>query len=279
MARRVQLPESKIRRRRRVRRVRLLIMLGIALLLLLGVLIGLSWLPFIRIHAVEVEGLTTLSTSTVEQFAREKIDGRMLFVIPRNNIFLYPKAAIIAGVLHEFPKLNAVNIHAENFETILLTGKERETKALWCGETNNTLGDCRLMDETGFVFEPDLSLNAPSYVRYMGAASTSVGYTAKTEPLQYLTPVEFAALAALIDALSTYEEINPVTSVFVDEHRDVYARFANNFVLIFALKDVKGDVYQRFTLALASQPFLNKKTSDFEYLDLRFGDKLYYKER
>ena len=53
--------------------------------------------------------------------------------------------------------------------------------------------------------------------------------------------------------------------------------FASGFVLKFALSDAGGDVFERFSLALAAEPFLGRSLSDFLYLDLRFGDKLYYK--
>jgi len=49
--------------------------------------------------------------------------------------------------------------------------------------------------------------------------------------------------------------------------------------VIFALSDSGGDVYERFVLALTAEPFEGRSTGDFEYLDLRFGDRLYYKLR
>ena len=54
-------------------------------------------------------------------------------------------------------------------------------------------------------------------------------------------------------------------------------RFADNFTLIFTLVDQGGDVFERLTLALTSGPMAAHKLGDFQYLDLRFGDKLYYK--
>ena len=46
---------------------------------------------------------------------------------------------------------------------------------------------------------------------------------------------------------------------------------------MFALGDDGGDVFDRFSLALQSDLFKKHALSDFDYLDLRFGDKLYYK--
>ncbi|MES2006935.1 MAG: hypothetical protein V4436_02375, partial [Patescibacteria group bacterium] len=113
MARRVVLPESRIRQRRRIRRARLAIVLGVLFLIIFGVVVGLSWLPYIRIHAISVSGNETVSTSTIEAFVKEKIDGRALLVFPKDNIALYPRRAISNALLSEFPTLKEVGVRAE----------------------------------------------------------------------------------------------------------------------------------------------------------------------
>ncbi len=273
MARRVTLPESKLKRKKRIQRTRLAILLGVLFILLAGAVVGVSWIPQIRIHSVEVAGAETVATSTIEQFASDLLVGRTLLVLPKNSIFLYPKKQIIDGLTREHPEFKEVSVHASNFETIEVSVVERHAKALWCDASSN----CRLMDENGFVYAPDLLLDAPAFVRYSGEASSTPGYTSKVEPLQYVTPDGFVALAALVASLDDNQKDTTIDSVDVDANSDVHAHFANGFTLIFALKDAKKDVYQRFTLALASQPFLNHTIGDFEYLDLRFGDKLYYR--
>lgn len=279
MARRVTLPESRLKRRKRVRRVRLLIALSVLLLLLLGIVIGLSWVPFIRIHMVEVRGTETIATSTLEEFVNGEIEGKMIFVLPKNNIFLYPKQNIISKLLARYPTLKGANVRAQNFETIGVEVAERKPRALWCGENKSDGDQCYLMDETGFAYaEAPAYENAP-YVRYFGAATTTEGFTSSITPKQFLTAENFAALLALVDALAAHQKNSLIKEAEVDSHSDVYLAFSNGFTLIFSLKDAKGDVFERFTLALASGPFLNKSIADFEYLDLRFGDKLYYRER
>jgi len=43
------------------------------------------------------------------------------------------------------------------------------------------------------------------------------------------------------------------------------------------VSDSGADVLERIALALQSEPFAKRSLTDFAYLDLRFGDKLYYK--
>lgn len=279
MASRVQLPQSRLKRRKRVRRTRLAIALGVLLVLVLGIIAGLSWLPIIRIHSVEVVGAQTIAADNVQQFVADKLTGRKFFVLPANNIFFYPKKEIRDRLHNEYPVLKDISIRAKNFETVEVTLTEREPKALWCGEARDETGGCRLMDETGFVYSADLGLTLPSFVRYTGAASTTKGFTGVVEPVQYLDSAEFEALSALVAALAQNQSQTEIISADVDAHQDVRVVFGNGFMLIFSLKDAGGDVYERFVLALSAEPFKDKNLSGFEYLDLRFGDKLYYKAR
>jgi len=258
-------------------RVRLAIVAGIGLVLLAGLVVGLSWLPIIRVQSVDVSGAQSLSTSTIESFADAALKGRDLLVFPRDNIFFYPKKQIQSGLLSNFPELSSASVRAENFQTIEVAVAEREPAALWCGQTADAASDCRLMDASGFAYASDALLNEPSLVRYEGEATTTKGYVSSLIPLQFLTPAEFKPLSALVSALDQNQQAASIDEVEVDGSGDVHAHFSNGFTLLFALSDAGGDVFQRFMLALASEPFLNKTVGDFDYLDLRFGDKLYYK--
>ncbi len=261
---RVDLPQSRLRARRKRMRTRLaLVSLG-ALALLAAILVGLTHLPFLQVYEVTVSGQKTLASSTVAGYIHEQIAGYYLLVVPKRNIFIYPKRAIADGLLKQFPELRAADVHADDFHTIAAELVEREPKALWCEGTR-----CFLMDQTGVVYA------------YTGGEDKFVSYRGATEgeslPRQYLAPDMFESLFALVDAVSQKLPDTPVEEVTVDSHQDGEATLSNGFRLRFALNDAGGDVFERFTLALTSEPFLENDLSQFEYLDLRFGDKLYYK--
>lgn len=234
--------------------------------LLFAVVVGLSYLPFLQIRGVEVSGTKTLATSTVAGYIRERIAGSYLLVIPKRNIFIYPKRALADGLLKRFPELRAADVHASNFHAIAADVVEREPKALWCQGSS-----CYLMDQGGVVYA-----YAPA-----GSAGSFVSYSGRTEgaslPRQYLTPEKFESLFALVDAISQKVPDTPVAAVSIDAQNDAEATLSNGFALKFAVGDAGGDVFERFTLALASGPFAEHALGDFEYLDLRFGDKLYYR--
>lgn len=264
---RVDLPQSRLRTRRRRRRWLLGGALALALLLILGGLAWASRAPFLRVTSVQVIGAQAVASTSIAQFAWDELSGAYGWLFARNNIFLYPRQTIAGQLLLQNPSLRAVDVHAQDFHTVVIKVTERTPVALWCDTY------CYYMDEQGFVYAPAPQDGTPAYISYQGpiATTTEVGLR------QYLTTEEFQSLAALMAALAQKMPDNPVGQVAVDDNLDTRVYFQNSFLLMFNLKDDGGDVFERFILALSSDVFKDKTTADFEYLDLRFGDKLYYK--
>jgi len=245
-----------------------MLLLAVALaVVLIGLFAGASHLPFLQISGVALSGNRTLASTTLTAFVEEKLEGAYWYIFPKRNIFLYPKREIRDALLAEHPLLSAAEVHAQDFQTIAVQVVEREPRALWCDS------GCYFMDETGAVYAPAPSFSSPVYASYHGALSGGKW------PKQYLAPESFSALAALVDAVVRELAAEELSGVYVDRAGDVSMRFASGFELRFVLGDSEGDIFERFTLALTAEPFAGKSMSEFEYLDLRFGDKLYYKQK
>jgi len=271
---RVALPQSKIKQRRKQRRIRIAIFVAGLLVLLVGGVAGASWIPAVRISEVRVQGVQVASVKEVAQFVADELKGRTMLVFPKNSIFLYPKDIIAEKLQTTFPVLHSARIRAQvpsSFHTITVSVAEREPQALWCGETTEEA--CAFVDSGGIVYARAPEFSDAVYARYMGP----VEYLEEdgAYPKQFLTPQKFMALSALVKALGN--EVGPIDRVVVSAEEDVKLLFVNGFYILFSALDDGGDVFERFTIARGSEPLKGRSLSDFLYLDLRFGDKLYYK--
>lgn len=269
MAPRVVLPESRLRARRRKRRLLAVGGAVLSLVLLCGGVVWLSYASFMRVERVVVSGNKTLASSTVVAIVEKELVGTYGYVFPRNNIFIYPKAEIRAAITERFPVLKQADIHAIDFKSIEVVLVEREPRALWCGGVGAP-EPCVFMDDTGVVYAPAPEFSAPVYVSYYGAANGT------RLPKQFLTPATFEALSAFVDAVSQREGLG-VLGVSVGENGDTELVLEGDFTLKFSTEDDSGDVFERYVLARTAEPFVGKELSEFLYVDLRFGDKLYYK--
>ncbi len=264
---RVALPESRLKSRKRKYRLRLLTVFCVFVGILCGLIVGLAHIPVLQVQHITVSGTQTLSSSTIRTFVESRIEGEYALVIPKRNIFLYPKQQINEALLALYPVLASADVHAGDFQTITVNVVERSPRALWCSET----GGCLFMDENGIIYADAPTFSAPVYVMYYGVASGD------TLPKQYLTAAQFQSLSALVDAIGLKLPNEQITAVQVDAQNDVHVQFVSGFELKFALADASGDIFERFTLALTNPPFSDHPLSAIAYLDLRFGDKLYYK--
>ncbi len=272
---RVDLPESKLKQRRRRRRIRLVILAFFVACVALSGAVALAHVRAIRISTIITEGQSAVPAETIREIAQRALAGRYGYLFPRDNIFLYPKTRIERALLAELPTVKTAELSAQNFTTLGIQVLERTPRARWCPSTGSGQADggdgCYLADEDGVVYAP---ATTTGFLAYYGPAE------GERLPRQYLHTEEFHSLTALVDALAQKEGVSAVESVSVDENgRDVRVRFAGGFMLLFSLADDGGDIFERFSLALTAEPFLNRPLSAFEYLDLRFGDKLYYKSK
>ena len=295
-------PESRLReRRRKARSARLAILCGLVFLFFVG-LILLSRAPFLRVTTVKVAGASSPIVPQVEAAARAQMLGAYGYLFARNNILLYPHARIVASLLTQFPQLKSVSVRTENVHTIEVSVVERQSVALWCGAggqsdqvsqifsasssalarvsnlsapalTSTLLAkqECFFIDSNGRVYAPATNDTQGDYQKYFGVVA------GQGLPKQYLTPEQFISLAAFVAALGGASGGERVAGVEVDDQMNGVVHFVSGFELRFLLGDGPGDVLQRFALAQTSSAFAGHKLADFAYLDLRFGDKIYYK--
>ncbi len=274
---RVALPQSKVRARRKRQRIIIASFVLTIAVLIFGGLVWLAHASFLRSTTAEVSGATTLDPQTISNAVLSDLSGSYLYLFPKNNIFLYPKQQTEADLLTQLPTIAKVTIGAKNFTALGVTVTERARKALWCGSSTTDPSACFWLDQDGLAYAAAssvaLGLEASStYEHYYGSLTGDA-------PQHFVTPEQFHALSALVDALSQSQTDNSITSIEVGDTGDVRITFANNFALLFSLTSAGADVYQRFNLALTSDVFTGHQLGDFQYLDLRFGDKLYYKLR
>lgn len=264
---RIALGESRVRARRRRRRILLgTIAVGLVVIVFAGAVL-LSRAPFLQVTSVVVSGAGAVGSTTIQGLAEQEMAEDYLYFFSKHNIFLYPKQGIEQGLLQKFPTLQSAAVQAENFHTVSIAVTERKPVALWCGEDASAESGCYLLDADGFAYAPAPEYSGDAFEHYYGALATSTRH--------YLSPDEFRSLSALVAAIAGKETNEGVQSVFVDAQNDAHLVLSGGCEVRFGASD--EGVFQRFTLALTADPFTAHPLSDFEYLDLRFGDKIYYK--
>lgn len=263
------LPVSKLRERRKRRRVLFAVGILLTILVVASGVVGILWMPQLRIEGVEVVGASTAGAQTIEERVGPLLAGTYAYILPKDNIFLFPQDEIQKLLLNDFPTFQNVAVNRKNLQTIRIEIIERKATAIWCGESSAS--PCYLLDTSGNAYTPAADFSDEVYVKFYGPLQAGTSR-------QFMTPEAFLETSALVEALRAQTPSDQPRSVTIKDN-EVTVAFESGFTLLYMVESSAEGVLERFSLTLSSEPFKNKTTQDFLYVDLRFGDKLYYKPR
>ncbi|QQG37714.1 MAG: hypothetical protein HYS26_03735 [Candidatus Kaiserbacteria bacterium] len=257
---------SPLRWRRR--RTRALIAL-VALTVLAAAGFGLSWLsysPQFTIQSIAVTGAKAVPTNLIVRFVETKLYSGAFTALSRSNIFLYPRRAIEEELADFFPRIRTAAITRESLLATAITVMvaEREPYARWCeGQT------CYLLDDEGFIFASATSTQPATAQIYRGDLEAGVPPIGKT----FLSG-RFAGVEALVQRLG--QAGFEVREVSAESDKDFLLTLAKGYALKVSYGSDSPGLVGNLELVLSS-PTLRGKENELEYVDLRFGNRVYYK--
>ncbi len=251
-----------------------------ALVLLIIAYAGLGWglshekVTITTVHVVDndVVDAEALVTTVRQGFGVTR--GLLLY---GGTIFTYDKSAIVADLLYTYPRLKSVTLKAKKIDTLELTVVEREAVAQWCSEKEANLEvelpSCYLLDEDGFVFER-IDSRQNGLIVYKGDLA---GEALR----QNLLHDDFARVQDFVNKLKIEVDINVNMVILLDGEFEVQSE--DHPLLKIKLDDNLKRVLSYVQVTLDSQEykdFVNEETTEGakeHYIDLRFGNRVYYK--
>jgi hypothetical protein len=228
-------------------------------------------LPSVTIAKVSVSGTDLVSAEAVRAIALAKLSGSYGYLVPHANALVAPDGAIRSAVMAAFPPVASVSVTRKGFTEMDLAVTEREPSALWCAgdapsEPAEASADCYLMDAGGFVYAT--STPEEPFVRYYGGLSADpVGQT-------YLAGA-FPDLSKVVSGVAASLNRTPAVVAVDAATPDVSLTFRGGGVLRFERSEDPASTIQNIASVFASQSL--KDHPAFEYVDFRFGDKVYVK--
>lgn len=243
-------------------------------IVLAGLLAWVSrWRPFV-LSEVVVSGTSVVDPGEIESFVRGELAGSSRLIFPRASKFLYPKGEIASDLLNAFPRLRVAKLESRG-SRLEVKVAERVPAYLWCrGMPGGERASCYFLDEEGFVFSDAPSFSGNAYFTFYGYF---YGYFDDAAPLRqwYVSRQDFAEIARLLKAAA---DAGVAADAFVIEGSDYSLHLASGGSVRFR-KDQDLGVVADTIVALAEDTklFSKKGASALEYVDLRFGNKIYYR--
>lgn len=276
------LKPSKLRRRRR--KIFALKTLSF-FFVLIGFVFLLSWLSkmqTIQIENIKISGNSTISDNEIIDFVKTETLSKYFRLFSKNSIFLYPRKSIEKTLAENFKKIETISVKSQGLKNILVNMSERKPNSLWCvvsaedgmvGNKNSEI--CYFLDKEGLIFSkaPDFSGN--SFLRYYGLIDGEEDPIGKN----YVTREKFKEISKFIDSLgilgikvatfraetnNDYQIVLKNEIKIILDDKQSFDKTLENIQSILSEVDLKGDYSPN------NPPRIN-------YIDLRFGNKVYLK--
>ena len=266
-------------RRRKIRTIKLSIGVAVFVVAAIGV-VWLSRIEQVNIKTIVIVGNSAVTETQLKQVVAEQLRGTYALLFPRTNILFFPRSSITASVRDAFDRIFDAEIVVEDSQTIKLIVKERQPFALYCGDTfidtREVLGQCSFLDERGFIFAraPDFIGNI--FFKYFGKTATQTsGGPYELLGLEYMPQDKFRDLTLF---LGSFEELKmkPTSLTRLDEI-DFEIRLKDGSYILFGGEQSLTSVLGNLQSVFESGIILEREDMQLDYIDLRFGNKIYYK--
>lgn len=257
---------------------------GLSIFLILIFLSYLLSLKQLNITKIDIIGNKTIETEILKNEILNQIAGKYLLLFPKTNIIFYPKSVIKNELQVKFKRIKNINLSIKSDKTLEVLLSERTPLYTWCGNipilnlesSTEKRGEnkCYFMDENGYVFDEAPYFSGEVYFKFYGQKSDD----------SYFSKVNFKELIGLKDMVIGLSL--KATILYVSENQEIEIFLTKGISsksspkIILRADSNFQNITENLKTALENEPLkteFKNKYSSLEYIDLRFGNKVYYK--
>ncbi|MCX6757538.1 MAG: hypothetical protein NTZ44_01480 [Candidatus Nomurabacteria bacterium] len=270
--------EELRRNKRKIFRRKIIFFLIIIIVFFIG-LVFLSKIKKINIDQVVVSGNKILETKNIEEVIKNDIYGNYWFLFSKTNSFIYPENKIKRDLMYKFKRITDISFNVKNNKSLEVSIKEREGKYLWCGETILSIdltSGCYFVDDNGYIFDNAPYFSDGVYFKFYGHLDDT-----DNNPIGlYFLKNDFTRLVSFKEDL---EKLNlKINSLFLNPEEYLIINLSSGAEIRFKVDSDFDKLIENLQSALSTEPLhtdFQKKYDSLLYIDLRFGNKIYYKFR
>jgi len=252
--------------------LQLQLIVGAVLLASIALLLTVIWygtrVSSLQIADVEVIGGETIPHAIIEEKVNAELVGTYLQLVPNRFMPLYPKTKIIESIL-SLDRVKNVHVELTENQTLTVVFDEHVPYALWCEKTDSEF--CLFMDKNGLAFASAPELEGSAFVRYIdeGAIPSKdvqgfeSSFVKETETFVTLLEVQLSLYTTHVQKKSTY---------------DVEYTISGGGVIKVSQAIPMQESFENLQTILTSEEFKHIEPGAFQYIDLRFGDKVFVNE-
>lgn len=245
------------------------VFVGVGIVIVLVLLTTAIWhgtrIESLQITQVEVVGGYTIPHKEIEDTVQQVLVGEYFKLVPRTFRATYPKKAILENI-RNIPRVKNVQIEIIDTQKVVVAFEEYRPHALWCADVFTE--ECFFLDEFGYAFTIAPTLTGSAFIRYVASEIIPEVGEQAFENNFIKTSQEFSdKLANELDLYVTYIEKTG--------DLDVLYTVSGGGVLKLSQTMTLDQSFNNLRSILGSEDFVHLQNGKFQYIDLRFGDKIF----
>jgi len=264
------LKSKKIEARKRQKRIRIGVYLFALVLIILVVPPLFVRIPFFSIKHINVEGTKTVDPTTVSELSTQYLNGSFLKFFPRATFLTAGKSKLKETILKTFPLIYDAKLSFHTPNTLLIEIQEREPFVLWC--SGQDYKKCFFADKSAFLYDIAPEFSSPVYTVYRGGSDTDNPIGQKITDDNIFKRLNDLEKEFSILGLKTKE-------VVFQPNEDIYFNLSHGSLYVSLREDDKLTLNNLTSLLSNPKTDLSDGLGGIKnsYIDLRFGNKIFYK--
>lgn len=246
------------------------VLFGVAIFSFISMFLAVVWygtrIDTFTLSTINASGGVTIDAAVVRGAVERELEGAYLGLIPKRFAYFYPAEKILASVA-QVERIKNVAIERTSGTEISVTYDEYIPDTLWCSVKEKD--SCLFFDEKGYSFDKAPVLRGESVVRYYTLEQDTELKVQPFLPIDYESTKDFTLLLRDIGWFVTKIEINSA--------RDAFYTLAGGGELRTSLAESVFP-FENLQAILRSDEFSHIKPGAFQYIDLRFGSRVFVNE-
>jgi cell division septal protein FtsQ len=221
-------------------------------------------LSMFTVDDVVVHGLDTIPENDVRSRADSLLAGTYYGLVPHRFIPAVP-AEKIKDSIERLSRVASATVSTEGTR-VVVSVTEHTPEMLWCGSASSSM--CYYVDISGVAYERAPDLVGSALLRFI---------VHDHEPQQgasLLAPHTRALLVDMSRMLEERHQFRVARIEYVDNGDAILYLSQGGRLLMTTTKDLT-ETYETLTSILSTEQYANLQPGKFEYIDVRFGNKVF----
>lgn len=222
-----------------------------------------------KIHSVVISPVKRIQEADVRDYVDNFLDQKILFFIPKNYIWLTSSKDLMAGLKLSFSAIKDVRVEKDFPDGLAITIHEYDAWGVLC---HGSPEECFWIDQEGIAFD-----NAPGFSGIIVPKIRDERVRTYAVQERQLSPELMRLIAFFNEKAVSDDALQSVQFTIAEKDQTLRVRTRLGWEILLLETTNPEDAYKNLQVALRNE--IKDKITNLEYVDLRFGNRIFYKFR